>query len=55
MNNPLPVLPALPETPDMSLRELRAELAAHGYDVDEIAALRNWTEAAELVGQLRTS
>jgi SOS response regulatory protein OraA/RecX len=46
-------LPELPPVADMSLRELRAELAAHGYEADEIASVRNWSQAAEMVESLR--
>ena len=42
-------LPTLPDVADMSMAELRAELTAHGYTPEDLAALRNWTEAAELV------
>jgi hypothetical protein len=34
-------LPTLPPVADMSLRELRAELAAHGYEANEIAEKKN--------------
>lgn len=48
-------LPTFPPVEDMSLRELRAELEAHGYEADEIAELQNWSEAAELVQSLRSN
>jgi hypothetical protein len=47
------ILPQLDPVWFMTLRELRAELEAHGYEPDEIASIRNWSQAAEMVESLR--
>lgn len=44
-----------PEPADMSAHELRAELAACGNSVADLARLRNWTELAAAVLEIRNT
>ena len=43
------------DIPDMTARELRAELVAAGYTPAELERLRNWSALADAVAALRAA